>query len=51
MKEPQMPRKRKTAREQTTEEAIRKLFPNKVVKSVKKDAEKAANRPHKKHPK
>ena len=33
-----MPRKKKQARELTTEEAVKKLFPKKVIEEVKKQA-------------
>jgi hypothetical protein len=33
-----MPRKKKPAKELTTEEAMRKMFPNKALRDAKKDA-------------
>jgi len=33
-----MPRRKKKARELTTEEAMQKMFPNKVVEHVRKEA-------------
>ena len=39
-----MPRKPKTPLEQTNDEALRKLFPRKVVNVVKKTAEKSVKK-------
>jgi hypothetical protein len=42
-----MGRPRKKARDLTTEEAMRKLFPKKVVDRAKEEAEKASRKPSK----
>lgn len=42
-----MPRKPKPPHKQTTDEALRKLFPKEVVKKVKEEAKEAGNRKNK----
>jgi hypothetical protein len=39
-----MPRKKKPATELTTDEAITRLFPKKIVTKMKEEAEKASNK-------